>query len=289
MKRRKDEKMRKNTTKRKMSTKTENENENENETVSMSFSLLFLLFCLFAFYPLAFCQSKKSPSVDQQFLSVDYNAWQTVLDQFVKSGGSIDGISDESAVDYAALRSYGSSEFSSFLSQLSSTEYPTESVNQQFALLINAYNAFAVNMVVQHPCKAHLGKFCWPISSIRDISGYFQQVWDMDAGVLASTVVSLNDIESKVRGLSDPRIHACIVCASASCPNLQPIAFFPNSMEEMKNLSMMQFLSNQEKGLKLVPGSNLMYLSPIFLWYQSDFETFAFPTLNGGKVRLFFL
>ena len=76
----------------------------------------------------------------------------------------------------------------------------TESENM--AMLINAYNIFAIDMVslklprsmssyslpmqvVRNPCKTLFGKFCWQIRSIRDISGLFQTVWDLESFTLA--------------------------------------------------------------------------------------------------------
>ena len=44
-----------------------------------------------------------------------------------------------------------------------------------------------------------------------------------EAGMIGGTAVSLNDVEHKVLRArwAEPRVHACIVCASASCPNLR--------------------------------------------------------------------
>jgi len=116
--------------------------------------------------------------------------------------------------------------------------------------------------------------------------------------------------------MNDARIHACIVCASVSCPNLQATAYgmadhawSPRSLarnlshiglclclahtttavgsliESQKNDSMQSFLANTMKGSLLDVGRATLTLSAIFDWYQSDFATLQFPTLNGGQVR----
>ena len=56
-------------------------------------------------------------------------------------------------------------------------------------------------------------------------------------------------------------------------------------IESQKNDSMQSFLANTMKGSLLDVGRATLTLSAIFDWYQSDFATLQFPTLNGGQVR----
>eukprot|EP00003_Mantamonas_plastica_P031912 TRINITY_DN8471_c0_g1_i1.p1 TRINITY_DN8471_c0_g1~~TRINITY_DN8471_c0_g1_i1.p1 ORF type:complete len:199 (-),score=47.50 TRINITY_DN8471_c0_g1_i1:44-640(-) len=141
------------------------------------------------------------------------------------------------------------------------------------ALLINSYNALAVKMVADNPCRARFGRFCWPLRSIRDAAAVFTPVWNRPAGMLGKKVKSLDDIETALRGMGDYRIHACIVCASVSCPDLRNEAFSsdPAVLEGQLTNQMNSFLNNTAKGLKLDRENKLLTLSPIFKWFQKDF------------------
>lgn len=216
----------------------------------------------------------------------DQTAWNEVMTTYVKVNQTSFGIQNEALVDYSSMRVDNDTNYYHYMQQLrEAAPIETYTLNDQFAIAINAYNAFAIKQVLVNPCKVSFGRFCWLTASIRDISGLGTQVWDMPAGFIGETEYTLNELETFIRGLNDPRIHACIVCASASCPNIQPFAFTAEAIETQKNHSMTQFLSNQQKGLFLDETNNLLTLSSIFLWYQNDFETFVFPSLNGGKVR----
>jgi len=189
----------------------------------------------------------------------------------------------ETVFDYQGLRRNMDAEFTDYLNALALmsplSDFPED---EQWAILINAYNAFTVNMVVQNPTKLRLGKLAWPIRSIRDISVFFKSVWDLPTSKFGGTMQSLNQIEATLRNMQDPRIHACIVCASVSCPNLQPIAYTGKDIDAQKNHSMTEFLSNTGKGLSIDETTNTMYVSSIFNWFASDFEDDACPCLNRG-------
>jgi hypothetical protein len=52
-------------------------------------------------------------------------------------------------------------------------------------------------------------------------------VWKQRAGTLAGSSVTLDFLEHGVLRAewAEPRVHACLVCASLSCPNLRSEAF----------------------------------------------------------------
>lgn len=219
-----------------------------------------------------------------QVESFDHSDWQYILDKYLHENQLIRGI-NETVFDYEGLRKNMDQEFTDYLNSLAGISSLSDySIDDQWAILINAYNSFAVNMVIQNPTKLRLGKLNWPIKSIRDISGFFTAVWDLPAGKIAGVTKSLNEVETDVRNLNDPRIHACIVCASVSCPNLQPFAFTAKGIESQKNFSMTHFLENTGKGLLLDKTDNILYVSSIFNWYASDFEDDVCSCLNNGQV-----
>ena len=49
-------------------------------------------------------------------------------------------------------------------------------------------------------------------------------------------------------GREDPRLHACIVCASISCPDLRTTAFDIATIDNQMTDQMKKFLLNNKKG-----------------------------------------
>ena len=49
-----------------------------------------------------------------------------------------------------------------------------------------------------------------------------KEIWDVPAGAVAGQTLSLNEIEHGVirTRWDEPRVHACVNCASRSCPDL---------------------------------------------------------------------
>lgn len=84
------------------------------------------------------------------------------------------------------------------------------------AALINAYNPFTVNWVVQN----------YPVKSIWRTSRPFGEV----RHVLDGGKVSLDQIETELRNMGDPRIHGVLVCAALSCPPLRREAYVPEDL-----------------------------------------------------------
>ena len=133
---------------------------------------------------------------------------------------------------------------------------------EQLAFYINAYNVYAIKMVIDH----------YPVKSIRDIGSLFSPVWGRPVGTLAGQEVSLDDIEHKVlRQLGEPRIHFAIVCASLSCPNLRTEAYAAQKLEQQLESQTQEFLNNQSKGLMLE--RERVRVSQIFDWFEEDFES----------------
>jgi hypothetical protein len=85
---------------------------------------------------------------------------------------------------------------------------------------------------------------------------------------VAGESLSLHDIEhGKVRRFGDPRIHAALVCGSASCPTLRSEPYRGPGLEAQLETQMLDFL---RAGGAATDGSQLL-LSRIFLWYGADF------------------
>lgn len=138
--------------------------------------------------------------------------------------------------------------------------------NQQerLAFYINAYNIYAIKMVVDN----------LPVESIKDVGNFFSPVWKKDIGRINGKVVSLDMIEHDIlRKMGEPRIHMAIVCASVSCPDLRDEPFIAKRLSEQLDDQAVRFLNNSAKGVQIK--SNKLYVSKIFDWFEEDFKTYG--------------
>ena len=131
----------------------------------------------------------------------------------------------------------------------------------QLAFWINVYNIMAVKMVLDH----------YPIKSIKDVGSLFRTVWKNKVGLVGGKERTLNEIEHEIlRKMNEPRIHIAIVCASVSCPDLRAEAFSADRLNTQLDDQVKLFLGNHYKGLRVE--NKKLYLSPIFKWFEKDFE-----------------
>lgn len=80
--------------------------------------------------------------------------------------------------------------------------------------------------------------------------------------------LSLDDIEhGKVRRFKDPRIHAALVCGSASCPTLRYEPFNGARLDSQLDDQLRTFLAAGGARVE----EDMLLLSRVFLWYGSDF------------------
>jgi hypothetical protein len=86
----------------------------------------------------------------------NHTMWNTVLHRHVLTDRTIDGV-ELHTINYAAIRR--DKDFRNYISLLSKWHMSTVStVEDEIALYINTYNAYAVNIVANNPCKIRFGK-----------------------------------------------------------------------------------------------------------------------------------
>jgi len=198
-------------------------------------------------------------------LLFDHSKWDAVLKRHVKVGtGTIGDVSCINMLDYAGVTT--DADFQTYLTQLEEVDPATLQPAEQLAFWMNAYNALCINIIVQHEKKSDV-----KIGSINEITTDKNPVWGQVAGKVGGQDISLNDIEhEKLRKEWDePMLHACIVCASASCPNIRPEAFVVSKQKEQMEDQMRDWMKNDSKGIKLTKKG--LELSRIFLWFGADF------------------
>ncbi len=131
---------------------------------------------------------------------------------------------------------------------------------EKLAFYINAYNIFAMKMVIDH----------WPVASIKDAGSLFSSVWKKNIGRIDHKAVSLHYIEHGIlRKMHEPRIHMAIVCASVSCPDLRREAYIAARLDAQLDDQARRFLANPAKGLRLA--GDKVIISKIFDWFGDDF------------------
>lgn len=191
----------------------------------------------------------------------DFSDWEGLLKKYV-SPATIDGV-DLSAVAYRDLKD--APEFSKLVRRLKTAPLDDlQSAEQKMAFWVNVYNIFAVKIILEN----------YPVDGIKDIGSLFKSVWKRKAGMVAGKERTLHEIEHEIlRKMGDPRIHAAIVCASVSCPDLRREAYVADELGRQLDEQMKAFLQNKGKGMRIEPGKQRVYLSLIFKWFAKDFES----------------
>lgn len=186
---------------------------------------------------------------------IDYSAYDSLLKRYV-SGGT---------VDYLKWKKDSFKVFERYVKGLEKISLNTLSANEKKAFWINTYNALTIYAVLKHiPNNGLLAK----VFSVQIVPGFFDKM----TYTVADETLTLNDIEKeKLRGyFHDPRIHFALVCASRSCPKIQNEAFRGAGLDERLDNATRDFIQDTTRN-KLDQKNNILYLSEIFKWYDSDF------------------
>lgn len=204
-----------------------------------------------------------------------YDLWDSVVSKHVTQG-VLEGIPLH-IVDYRSISQ--DENYTAFIDAIAKVNTTGLDRNETYAFFVNVYNALAIKMIVEHPCTSSLFHSCSPIKSIKDIGSLFHPVWTKPAGVVGGKEWSLDDVENFLRNpkpfKEDSRLHASIVCASISCPNVRMEAFRPQRISEQMDDQMHDFLANSKKGFLLDRSANTLHLSSIFLWFSGDFAAYG--------------
>ena len=193
-----------------------------------------------------------------------HTAWSALLKKHVRL---LDGARASQlryaglATERAALTAYLAS-----LSAVSVPDFAAFSRPQQTAFLINAYNAFTVELVLTRYPK---------LASIKELGGFLQNPWQQKFITLLGQSVSLDGIEHQMlraRGrYDDPRIHFAVNCASIGCPMLREEAYVAERLDAQLDEQARRFMSDRSRNRWSVAAQRLE-LSKIFDWYGEDFQ-----------------
>ena len=191
---------------------------------------------------------------------IDERGWGEFLKAYLHT--EADGIN---RVAYGAVTTQARAALEADVERLQQAPVSKLSQAEQRPYWTNLYNEVTVMVVLQH----------YPIASITKIDlspGLFAASgpWDAKLLVIENQHLSLNDIEHRIlRPIwRDPRTHYSLNCASLGCPNLQPVPYSRQTMDEMLNRAATEYV-NSARGFHIVGGK--LTVSSIYTWYKADF------------------
>ena len=148
------------------------------------------------------------------------------------------------------------------LSAVPKPEFHAWSRERRMAFLINAYNAFTVELILTR----------YPnLKSIKDLGSFAQSPWKKKFFSLLGEPRHLDWLEhEQLRPLyMDPRVHAALNCASIGCPALRHQAFVATQLEAQLEDGMQRFLADRTRNRVR---NGRLEVSSIFKWFREDFE-----------------
>ena len=188
--------------------------------------------------------------------------WDALLKQHVRvlrSGQATEVDYAGFAADRARLQTWLAGQ-----TKVARVEFDRWGAPEQLAFLINAYNAWTIELVLTGYPR---------IQSIKDLGSFIQSPWKKSFIPLLGETRSLDDIEhGLIRGsgrYNEPRIHFAVNCASIGCPALRAQAYNAAQLEAQLEDATRQFLSDRTRN-RLESGE--LRVSSIFKWYRKDFE-----------------
>lgn len=190
----------------------------------------------------------------------NYAAWDALLKKHVKwlPGNRASRVDYRGfAADREALRRVLAE-----WSAVTTSAYSAMPRQAQMAFLINAYNAFTIELVLtKYP----------DLQSIKDLGSLLQSAWKKKFFTLLGEARHLDWIEhDQLRPkFNDPRVHAALNCASIGCPALLPEAFTAARLDVLLDDGMRRFLGDRSRN-RMAGGT--LQVNAIFKWFREDFE-----------------
>ncbi len=193
--------------------------------------------------------------------SFDHSDWNQLLQThvLVLQNGSA------TQLDYSGMKQQRP-QLSAYLKRLSAVQqqqFDAWPKDEQLAFLINAYNAWTVELILD----------TYPdLASIKELGSLFQSPWKKVFVLLLGEQRSLDDIEhGLIRGskrYQDPRIHFAVNCASVGCPALRAQAYSGSTLEQQLEQQTHLFLQDASRNRST---EQQLEVSSIFKWYKDDF------------------
>lgn len=181
----------------------------------------------------------------------DHSVFDRVLSEHVYEGGFI---------DYEAIAA-DPSDLDRYIEQLAGADPDALGRDERLALLINAYNAFTIRLILDY----------MPVDSIRDIPR--SQRWDHKRWGIGGRLHSLNEIEHEIirPNFAEPRIHFVLVCAAVGCPPLRKEAYTGEKLESQL-ADQSEYVHSHDRWFVLDKEREELHLTQLYQWYAGDYE-----------------
>lgn len=179
----------------------------------------------------------------------------TVLDELLN-----EHVDDAGQVDYPGLLK-SAARLDLYLSAVGAAPLEELGRDEMLALLINAYNACTLRLILDN----------YPVHSIKDIP--FDERWADVRWNVGGQTWSLNQIEhEQIRShFREPRVHFVLVCGAKGCPPLRNEAYVAARLEDQL-ASQAAYVHSHDTWLRYDASQSVLYLTPLYDWYGSDFE-----------------
>lgn len=168
---------------------------------------------------------------------------------------------ESGTVDYSGL-SENRGQLETYLDRIAGVDLAELPGDEQLALLINAYNGYTLQLVLDN----------YPgIDSIQDLS----EPWSRERYTVGGYDLSLDQIEHRlIRPIyRDPRIHFAVNCAAVDCPYLAESAYTGENLDEQLEARAEAILTDEQ--FVRVEDETLGY-SRVMEWYKVDFVDSSF-------------
>jgi hypothetical protein len=182
---------------------------------------------------------------------VSHQTWDRIVQAHIHDG----------QVDYPAIQDGGRLDgYLGELNRIDPTTLPTR--QHQLAFWINAYNAFAVKGILDHYLPTTLwGRYRYFVGQDYRVGGVTINLYDLERQVL-------------IEQFHEPLMHFAIVCASISCPKLQPWAYQPDQLGRQLDRVARSFINDPTRN-RFDRTQKVASLSMIFQWFEKDFADAA--------------
>lgn len=182
-----------------------------------------------------------------------------------------DHVDDEGWVDYQGL-AREQSRLDRYLRRIAEVDFEALGRDEKLALLINAYNAFTLRLILDH----------YPLDSIKDIPAderWTGRTWNIGGRELTLEQIEHEELRAK---FVEPRIHFAINCASIGCPPLRPRAYVGSEIDAQLE-EQARAIHRRSRWFRFDQDRDVVRLTQVYQWYRSDFVQVAGSILEYAR------
>lgn len=191
----------------------------------------------------------------------DHSAYDELLREHVSQDGW---------VDYAGLKTgTEAKKLDGYIAALAGAPFDAMERDEKLALLINAYNAFTLRLILDFH----------PVDKIMDIPA--ARRWDDRRWRIGGHVWSLNQIEhEQIRPkFREPRTHFALVHAAVGGPRLRNEAYQADRIERQLE-DQTKYIHSHDRWFRLSDDGSAVHLTRLYKWYRADFDQVAGSVLG---------